>query len=173
VKVTRYQLAIALLLIAVGVSLRLLPHPANVAPITAIAIFGGSVLPRRLGAWVPVGAMMLSDMFIGFFSTTWGCYLFIALVSSYWLRKLSLYRGIVLTLASSLFFFVVTNFAVWVTSGMYTHTWRGILQCYSMALPFFRNTVISDLIYTVALFSLYGFACAGTSKLLKLATQKA
>lgn len=157
-KAERLRLAAALALIALGVTLRLLPHPANFAPIAAIAIFGGAVLPRRIAVWVPLGAMVASDVFIGFYSmmpVTWACYVLIALASSHWLRWPSLARGAALTLASSLFFFVVTNFAVWLTSGMYTHTWAGLAHCYVMALPFFRNTAASDLVYTAALFGVF------------------
>ncbi len=162
-KTGRFQLFAALALIAFGISLRLLPHPANFAPITAISIFGGAVLPRRFAVWVPLAAMALSDLFIGVYSTmwvTWGCYLLIALASSRWLRKLNVLRGTSLALASSLFFFVVTNFAVWVQSGMYARTWSGLTQCYAMALPFFRNTAVSDLCFTGLLFGMYALAGA-------------
>lgn len=157
----RLQLAIALGLIAAAVGLRLLPHPANFAPMAAVAIFGGAVLPRRIAVWVPLGAMVVSDMFIGFYTmmpVTWACYVLIALASSHWLRRPSLAKGAALTLGSSLFFFAVTNLAVWVTSGMYAHTWNGFVRCYAMALPFFRNTAASDLVYTAALFGLAAMA---------------
>jgi hypothetical protein len=165
IRESRQKLALALLLIALGVTARLLPHPANFAPITAIAIFGGAVLPRRLGVWVPVVAMVFSDVIIGLYSmiwVTWSCYLIIAIVSSYWLRKPTVIRGAILTLASSVFFFIVTNFAVWLGSGMYVHTIAGLMRCYAMAVPFFRNTVFSDGLYTSVLFSLYAFACNRT-----------
>ncbi|HSX05302.1 MAG TPA: DUF6580 family putative transport protein [Candidatus Saccharimonadales bacterium] len=159
----RAELIVALMLIALGISLRLLPHPANFAPIAAIAIFGGAVLPRQIAVWVPLGAMMLSDLFIGLYSmmwVTWVCYLAIALASSHWLHRPNLLRGAALTVSSSLFFFVVTNLAVWVTSGMYAHSWIGLVRCYTMALPFFRNTLASDLAYTAALFGVFALARA-------------
>lgn len=158
VKKSQLNLLIALCLIAIGVSLRLLPHPANFAPVAAIALFGGAILPRRLAVWIPLAAMVLSDAAIGFhnlIAVTWGCYVLIALASSHWLRNRGLARGAFLTVSSSVFFFVVTNFAVWLTSGMYEHTWAGLARCYSLALPFFRNTLLSDLIYTAALFGVF------------------
>ena len=165
------NLAVAICLIAIAVSLRLLPHPANFAPVAAVAIFGGAVLPRRLAIWTPVVAMMVSDLFIGLHNlilVTWGCYALIALCSSVWLRKPSLKRGLSLTLGSSLFFFTVTNFAVWVWSGMYNHTLIGLSQCFTMAIPFFRNTALSDLIYTGALFGSYGLATYYSRRVLNL-----
>lgn len=160
-KKSTINLAIAITLIAIGITLRLVPHPANFAPITAIALFGGAILPRRYGIWVPLAAMMLSDSIIGFHNlilVTWGCFGLIALASSYWLKKSTLLKGLSLTIGSSLFFFVVTNFAVWVKSGMYAHSWSGLVLCYQMALPFFRNTFASDLVYTSAFFGVYFLA---------------
>lgn len=160
-KKSNLDLTIATILIFLAVGLRLLPHAANFAPVAAIAIFGGAILPRRLAVWVPLFAMMISDLFIGFYSTmpiTWGCYVLIALASSHWLRKPNFLRGASLTLSSSLFFFFVTNFAVWIWGNMYVHSWNGLSQCYTLALPFFRNTALSDIIYTASLFSLFMLA---------------
>ncbi len=156
----RFSIGLAILLIALGVSLRIVPHPANFAPVTAIAIFGGAVLPRKLAIWVPVAAMMVSDAVIGFYSmmpVIWACYALIALASSLLLGRGRgrVVRGSALTLGSSLFFFIVTNFAVWVMSGMYNHTWAGLVQCYTLAIPFFRGTVASDIVYTAALFGVF------------------
>jgi hypothetical protein len=152
---------IALSLIAIGIVLRILPHPANFAPIGAISIFGGAVLPKRLSILVPLGAMVISDAIIGFYSLMpliWVCYLLIALASFKWLRPATLRKGAVFTISSSVFFFAVTNFGVWLTSGMYTHNWTGIVSCYTLALPFFRNTLLSDATYTAVLFSVYVLA---------------
>jgi hypothetical protein len=160
-KSKHYPLAIAVCLILIGVTLRILPHPANFAPIAAISIFGGAVLPKRVAIWVPLVAMVVSDAIIGFYSLmplTWACYLLIALASSRWLRSGNLFTGVKLTVSASLFFFIVTNFGVWLTSGMYSHTWSGLVSCYTMALPFFRNTFLSDAIYTAVLFGIYALA---------------
>ena len=158
---TRLNAAIAFMLVALAVALRLLPHPANFAPVAAIALFGGAVLPRKLAVWVPLAAMMISDLIIGFYDIMpiiWLCYALIALASSLWLRKPTLVRGAVLTLGSSVFFFIVTNFAVWAAGTMYAHTWAGLMQCYALALPFFRDTFLSDAGYTLILFGSWPLA---------------
>jgi len=106
-------------------------------------------------------AMMLSDLVIGWHDLvfiTWGSYALIALVGSHWLQKLSVRRIFALGVGSSVFFFIVTNFAVWITSGMYAHTLAGLQQCFVMALPFFRNTLLSDVLYSGILFGLYELA---------------
>jgi hypothetical protein len=156
-----FSITLAVCLITIGIMLRILPHPANFAAITAISIFGGAVLPKKAALWIPLAAMIVSDAFIGFYNLMpliWGCYLLIALASSHWLRYGNLITGMKLTVSSSLFFFIVTNFGVWLTSGMYSHTWSGLVNCYTLALPFFRNTFLSDTIYTAALFGVYALA---------------
>lgn len=155
------HIVIALCLVLAVAGMRLLPHPANFAPVAAVSIFGGAILPRRVAIWVPLGAMMLSDAVIGFHNlipVTWGSYALIALASSRWLRKPTILKTAALTISGSIFFFVVTNFAVWLTSGMYARTWNGLAQCFTLALPFFRNTALSDIVYTAALFGIYALA---------------
>jgi hypothetical protein len=61
-------------------------------------------------------------------------------------------------MASGMVFFIVSNFGVWVTSGMYAHTLDGLLECYVMALPFFRTSLMADLFYSAVLFGLYAAA---------------
>lgn len=157
----RTNLLIALTLIGLAVLLRILPHPPNFAPVAAIALFGGAVLPRRLALIAPLLAMIVSDFFMGFHNlvlVTWGAYALIALASSQWLRKSNLSRGAFLTMSSSVFFFTITNFAVWFEGNLYPRTFAGLQQCFTLALPFFRNTFLSDMVYTAALFSLYALA---------------
>lgn len=152
------QLGIALLLIVAGTALRLLPHIPNFAPVGAIALFGGAVLSWRLAVWLPLALMMVSDIFIGFYpgiEFTWTGFLLVALFGML-LRRASLASRILVGgLASSMVFFVVSNFGVWLTSGMYVHTFDGIAQCYIMALPFLRASLLADLFYSAVLFGSY------------------
>ncbi len=166
----RFTVAIALVLVVLAAAMRLLPHPANFAPVAAIAIFGGAVLPKRHAVWVPLVAMVASDALIGFYTlpimlTVWGCYIAIALVSSSTLRTFTLGKLALITPSGSVGFFLLSNFAVWLWSGMYTHTWSGLVQCYAMAVPFFRNTILSDLVYTGLLFGIYAVAVSMASKM--------
>jgi len=159
----RKQFLIATALVAFVFCSRLLPHPANFAPLTAVAIFSGSLFPRRFAVFVPVAAAVLSDVFLGFYNVmpiVWACYLLIALASSRWLKQASILRGASFTVAASVFFFATTNLAVWAFSGMYTHNINGLSQCFTLALPFFRNSLLGDLIYTASLFGCYSFAQA-------------
>lgn len=168
---SQVDVVIALSLITLAVVLRLLPHPANFAPVAAVAIFGGAVLPRRYAVMTPLAAMVVSDWFIGFhrlIPVTWGCYALIALASSVWLKKKTILRGVVLTLSGSVFFFVVTNVAVWIWGGLYSHTASGLVVCFTLAIPFFRNTLASDIFYTASLFGLYALATRISYRTFKL-----
>jgi hypothetical protein len=157
---------------------RLLPHPQNFAPITAMALFGAAHFDRKWKAFlVPLAAMLLSD--VGFevlyrlgLSPAWGFHRFMA--ANYgafaviagmglWLRRRRRFAPVAGTvLASSLVFFAVSNFGVWALTadapfpGGYPKTWAGLVECYGMAVPYFPWTLLGDLTYSTALFG--GFA---------------
>jgi hypothetical protein len=167
--VKHYQLGVAAALIVLCVLLRVVPHPANFAPITAMALFAGAVLPRRLALLAPLLAIIISDTIIGWYDImpiTWACFALITLASSVWLKGHIAARGLPITLSASLFFFAATNFAVWLSGSMYPLTWSGLERCFTLALPFFRNTALSDLVYTAALFGVYALASQAGRRLL-------
>ena len=70
--------------------------------------------------------------------------------------KRSVFHIAVAAVASSVLFFVITNFGVWFNDGMYARTMDGLAECYSAAVPFFQNTLAGDLVYSALLFG--GFA---------------
>ena len=144
-------------LILLAAASRLLPHPPNFAPVAAIGLFAGAALGRRTAWLVPVAALLLSDAVIGFYHPTsmfWNYAGFAAclLLGSAILgpaRSLPRFAGA--TLTSSIAFFALSNFGMW-ASGYYPRTLAGLVECYVAALPFFRNTLASDVVYTAALF---------------------
>lgn len=159
--VNRRVLYVTLALIAIGVVMRLLPHPANLAPVGAIALFGGAVLPRRFGWWLPVAIMVLSDLAIGFYSGiwfTWLGFLMIGLLGMTLRQQSNWFRVPVGVLGGGIIFFALSNLGVWICSGMYAHTWSGLAECLTMALPFFRNTLAGDLLYACVFFGAYAMA---------------
>ncbi len=138
---------------------RLLPHPANVTPVTAIALFGAMYLDRKSAFLVPIAAMLLSDAILGFHSgMLWVYGSFAAIVCiGFWLRD---HRGLGqtlgATLAGSVLFYAVTNFGAWLVSPMmYPRTAAGLAECYVAAIPFFRNTLLGDLGYVAMLFGAF------------------
>jgi hypothetical protein len=153
---------LAILLAILGASaLRLVPHPPNFTPIGAMALFSGAYLGRRglMALAAPFGAMLFSDAIIGFHTGMPFVYISIAaIVAIGWLalqRRTPLRIGAA-AVASSVLFFIVTNFGTWAVSGMYPTTLSGLAACYVAAVPFFQNTIAGDLFYSGLLFG--GFA---------------
>jgi hypothetical protein len=140
---------------------RILPHPPNFTPITAMALFAGATLPdKRLALLMPILAMILSDIALefftgwGFHSGMWVVYGTIMLLT---LLGMNIQRKSLLSIGgwtgiASVVFFVVTNFAVWATSGMYPLSIEGFTLCYIAAIPFFQNSIMGDIMYTMLLF---------------------
>lgn len=151
----------AALLVVVGVLLRLAPHPWNMTPVGASALFAGARLPLPVAITVPVGTLAISDLLIGMHSlwwVTWG-----TCVLSVLLGTLLRERGGVAwvggtAIASSVLFFVTTNFAVWGQGALYPRTLEGLAACYVAAIPFFRNSLLGDLLWTGVFFG--GWALA-------------
>ena len=168
-----FEFIIALLFIFIGVILRLLPHPPNFAPIAAIALFGGVYLTRKISLIIPLLAMLVSDIFLCFYQPllmafVYGSFL-ICVILGFWLKKHKKWFTIFGTsLLGSLIFFLLTNFAVWVFTPWYTKTFSGIIQCYLMALPFFKNTLLGDLFYVFCFFGVYELVRIWISKKFKI-----
>lgn len=149
-------------LILLAAAARLVPHPPNFAPIMGIALFGGATfIDRRQAFLVPLLAMFLSDLVLGFhnqMTLVYLCFAATVLIGRSLQQNRSVGRVAGAAFASSVLFFVVTNFGVWLTGGLYPHTASGLTACYIAALPFFQTTLMGDAFYTVVLFS--GFALA-------------
>jgi len=147
-------------LILVGAVARFLPYPPNFSPIGAMALFAGATLGSRLrAALVPLTAMLLSDLWLGMHSLmpiVYGCFLFNVWLGSRMQSRLQPLRVAGMSIAGAVFFFVVTNGACWFMS--YPTTWSGFVSCYTLALPFFQNTLMGDLFFSAVLFGSFAFA---------------
>jgi Family of unknown function (DUF6580) len=138
--------------IVMAVLFRLLPHMPNVTPITAMALFSGVYLTNRKHAFIiPLLAMFLSDLILGFSGITLFVYAAFILVSyiGFSSKKIS----IITILLSSISFFIITNFGAWLI--MYPKSVNGLIECYTLALPFFRNSIIGDFFFAGVMY--YGF----------------
>jgi hypothetical protein len=148
--------------ILAAAALRLVPHPPNFSPIAAMALFSGAYVGRRGLAFVaPLAALLLSDAVLGFYrgmSFVYGSMMLVVVIG-WWLssRRTPLRIGGA-AVASSVLFYVLTNFGMWLFSGFYPRTLAGLEACYIAAIPFFQNTLAGDLFFTTLLFG--GFAIA-------------
>ncbi|NTW26644.1 MAG: hypothetical protein HGA37_18240 [Lentimicrobium sp.] len=150
---------------------RLLPHPFNFSPIAALALFGGAKYSNRFAAYlIPLAAVWVSDLFLNFAFygrfvpfydgslITYAAFAMIVLLGSLALKKFSAKNLLLTSLSASVLFFLVSNFGVWAFSGLYPYTAAGITACYAAAVPFFRNTLAGDLVYSFAVFYAFEFA---------------
>ena len=135
-------------LIMIVVSLlRFVPHPPNMTPVIAVSILAVTWFKRPVFQFgFPLLIMLLTDMVIGFHWLMPVVYLSImcAGLTGFILKKRSSFSTILGSgLVSSIIFFMITNFGVWVVSSMYPKTVLGLMSCYVAAIPFFHNTVIA------------------------------
>jgi len=149
------------IIILFAVILRLVPHVPNFAPISGMALFGGAYLNKKYALIVPLIAMFLSDIFLGLHSTmvfVYGSFILTGLIGL-WLRKHKTFTDIIgAAFLSSLLFFLITNFGVWLEGRLYPANLSGLMSSYTLAIPFFRNTILGDLFYTGLFFGSYELA---------------
>ncbi len=158
---------LAVLILVFGVVSRLIVHLPNFTPVIALALFGGVYLKKQQAVILPVLMMVIADLFIGIDATfpfTWGSMALIALIGL-WVRKNKSFATVAgSSLLSSVLFFLVTNFGVWLVQNMYPRTFAGLIECYMMAIPFFGPTLVSTVVYTAVLFGGYEWAAARLQK---------
>ncbi len=146
-------------MVVLGACARLLPHPWNFTPLMAVALFAGSHARRASTAvLVTLFALALSDAVIGFYPGFWYVYA-TALIPVLLGRLIRNHEGAgaiaAAAIASSLSFFLTTNFMVWATGQLYPRSMAGLSACYLAGIPFYRNQALGDAVYTVAIFGGY------------------
>jgi len=156
---------LAILLVVFGAFMRLVPHVPNIAPISAIALFAGVYLNRRMAFTLPIAAMLVSDFFIGFDRiamriAVYGSFALSGVIGLWVRRNKNAQTVIAGSLAASTQFYLVTNFAVWLFGAMYPKTFAGLMMSYGNAVPFFRYTLLGDLLFVGVLFGVYELAHA-------------
>ncbi|HJQ39825.1 MAG TPA: DUF6580 family putative transport protein [Thermoanaerobaculia bacterium] len=157
------RFTLSLLLVALGVVLRVAPHPLNFAPVGAIALFAGATFENRRSAFlVPLVTMFIGDLFIGLHSLMPVIYATYALIVILGMALRSRRRSVLAVggaaIASATIFFIVTNFAVWLTLETYPLTLDGLAACYAAAIPFFDRTLASDLLFSAIFFGAFALA---------------
>jgi hypothetical protein len=160
---SKKNLLLIIAIIALAAASRLVKHPPNFTPMAAMALFGGWYVTKKYFVIVPLLAMLISDAFIGFYDWRLMAIVYLGIALTFgigWLlKKNASWRKVIIgSLTGSIIFFLTTNFAVWALYQWYPHTWAGLANCFAMALPFFKNSLIGDLFYGVVLFGIYELA---------------
>ena len=133
---------------------RIIPHPPNFTSLIALSFY----IPAVLGIkFIPMIVLcyLITDIFFGFHNIlffTWGSVILIGYISTY-LNNTSLKRLSGATMGA-LLFFIITNFGVWIMGDLYDQNLNGFLLCYTLALPFFLNSLVSTIIFSVVIESL-------------------
>ena len=135
---------------------RLIPHPANFTPIIAVAIMSGYLFKNvTLSFAVLLVSMLLADVFFGFYEHMLFVYLSLALITFLFFKissKINLKNLFIFSFLGSCIFFIISNFGVWAMGNLYEKSFNGLLECYFMAIPFFKNTILSTLIFSYSTF---------------------
>lgn len=148
---------LAISLIIIGILLRFVPHAPNFTPVAAIALFSGAYLNKKYALLVPLTLMILSDLFVGFHNVilfTWGGFMLTTFLGFWIKRHKNAFAIASISVFSSILFFIVSNFGVWIM-GWYPRNLTGLIDCYIMALPFLRDFTIATLSYTAIFFGAY------------------
>ncbi len=145
---------------------RVLPHPWNLTPLGAMFLFSGATFQRKWESLaIPFVALIASDYVVlhtlyggrysWFMPYTWMGFLLVGLIAWMLRGDISIRNVLAGSLAGSIAFFLVSNFGVWVNGSLYAHNLGGLFQCYAAGIPFFRNTVMGDLLYAALMLGSY------------------
>lgn len=150
---------------------RMLPHPPNFTPIAAIALFGAATLKSYKQVFlIPLAALFLSDLGLEVLyrlglSQSWGIhtgmiytyvlFLMVTAMGLFIRHRFNVGTIVLTTALSTGFFFLASNFLVWVMSNMYPHTYEGLITCYVAALPFLQWSALGDFAFVGVLFGAY------------------
>jgi hypothetical protein len=151
----------ATLLVVLATAMRIAPHPWNLTPVGAVALFSGAAFDRKRWSFaVPLVSLFLSDIVIGFHSlmpVVYGAFAASVLMGML-IRRVTPQSVAAGAVASATLFYIVTNFAMWTVSTIYAKTLAGLVACYIAGIPFYGTMLAGDLLYSAALFGTFALA---------------
>lgn len=163
------MLAYLFVIFAVLARMSFMPHPWGFTPVAAALLYFGARGSRRQ-LWVPFALLAVSDVILTKFVysyqfswdhfVTWAWYAAILWLGTRLLEDSGWLRVAGAALASSVSFFVVSNFAVWACWAMYPKTLAGLMACYAAGIPFFRRGIAGDMVFTAMMFGVPTLAAA-------------
>jgi hypothetical protein len=139
-----------------GAAMRIIPHWPNFTPIAAMALFSGTYLQKKHMAFIiPLAAMFISDLILGLHQWMLAVYASFALVvfiGIFIRKRVGIVSVLAASVISSLLFFIVTNFAIWLGSPYYPQNPAGLTECYMAGIPFLNNGILGDLFFNALFF---------------------
>ena len=154
-------LSLAVILVLIAIWSRLIPHAPNFSAVGAAGLFAGSVFGRKPWAFLlPLIAMCLSDIFLGWhvlIPVVYAALMVQVLLASYTLKGSSSLRLLGISALGSTLFFLITNLGVFFWGGLYTQNISGLMECFLMALPFYKNQLTGDWVFSFVIFGFYQF----------------
>ena len=152
---------------------RLIPHPPNFTPIIAVAIMSGYFFKNiNLSFLTLVVAMLIGDLFIGFYENMIFVYASLLLITFVFYKisnKINFKSLFIYGFVGSLIFFIISNFGVWALGSpgvydiVYEKNLNGLVECYILAIPFFGNTFLSTVIFAYPAIFIYKSLAARAS----------
>jgi hypothetical protein len=150
------RLAFVTGVILFGALMRLIPHWPNFTPIAAMALFGGAYFRKKhLALLVPLAAMFISDLILGLHQwmlAVYASFAIVVFIGIYLRNRVRVGSVLLASVLSSLLFFIITNFAIWLGSPFYPQNTAGLLECYVAGLPFLNNGILGDLFFSTLFF---------------------
>lgn len=167
------KVSILLAAIGLGIAMRMVPSIPNFSPFLAVALFSGIMFKNRIIAFtLPFAVQLFNDLVLtSWHGSAWAVYLGLAAIVVFgrYSNKNSYVSSIAGMLFGAVSFFLITNFAVWMEGTMYPMSFEGLVQSYTMAIPFFKSTLASSLVFATIFHFAFKFA---TQEKAELAKQK-
>lgn len=155
------------LALSIAIISRLVPHAPNWTALGALALWAGTFFSKK--SWsmiVPLAALFVSDLILGFHSTmvwVYAGFMLVSLVGLAWPAHRGAKYWVPGSLLGSLIFFVVSNFGVWMSGELYPKTLEGLVNCFVMAIPFLWSPIAADLFFNSVFAITYALVVKGIS----------
>tara|TARA_Y100000590_G_scaffold213372_1_gene241794 strand:- start:60892 stop:61410 length:519 start_codon:yes stop_codon:yes gene_type:complete len=147
---------INILMVFILIFSRLIPHPPNFTPIIAVAILSHYFFKNIYMSFsVLFVSLFISDLIIGLYTNMILVYFSIFIIAYIFFKNFKMvnYKNLFIAgLIGSLIFFLISNFGVWLLGSLYEKNFSGLINCYVLAIPFFKNTFLSTIFYSYLTF---------------------
>ncbi len=157
-------------LIVLTIISRLFPHPFNFTSVGSLSLFAGAFLPLQVAWIVPIFTLFVSDAMTGFYNPVVMAFVYIGFACctligrSILARSQNPIRLFISSLSSAITFFIISNFGVWICGDYYPITIDGLVNCYLRGIPYLKNTIAGDVLYSFFLFGSYQLIRTALSK---------